>query len=198
MRTREVLLKVFCAVLLCTTVTQSRVHGEVLEVSFHRGLTLFGENRKVTLDNKYWTSHTGYYLWGVQVRREAPWWRLFGFADYSYSPQIGKRTEGPPRSLRLVRSAHVASIGVGRYFGIGMARLGLKAGYARVNDSFTMIQYEETERESEVTRSTSGNGVVLGADLLMRVFESVGVSLSYNYLYRSRSRVGSALPLPDF
>jgi hypothetical protein len=197
-RTRELLLKVFLAGLLCTTVTQSSVDCKELEVSIYRGSTLFGENRTVTLDKRYWTSRTGYNWWGVQARREVRWLGLFGFARYSYSPETGKREEGPVRTLRLVSSAHVASIGIGRHLGIGVARLGLTTGYARVHDSFTMIKFEETERESEVELSTSRSGLVLGSDLLLPVFESLGVSLSYNYLYRSRIRVGSALPLPDF
>jgi hypothetical protein len=198
MRARRYLLIAIGAALVWTMADPDRASCKEVEITGYWGMTLFSKNRVVTLDDEPWTSDTGYFLWGARVERGIPWWRLYAFIDYRYSPHAKRLKERPTRSLRMTSSSQVVSVGVGRYLVVGQARLGLKAGLARVHDTAKMVQYEETEREADVRRSTSGNGLVLGADLLLPVFEWVGVSLSYNYLYRSRTQVGTSLPLPDF
>jgi len=189
---------VFVASLMCGVLTPGDLLCKDLEVSGYWGLTLFGETRKMTLDGQPSTSASAYLCGGGQAKLSLPWWNLFGFAEYRYAPQPHK-LEGEPRTFaRAASSSHVMAIGGGRHIGIGMARLGLKAGFARVHDSFTVIQFEETELESEVERSIGDNGLLLGCDFVTPVFESVGVALSYSFLYRPSARVAGDLPMPGY
>jgi hypothetical protein len=197
MRLRGLASSLCAAVLVLGVVLPTDLACKELEVSGYWGLTEYGENRKMNLEKGQWNARTGYSLFGAQAKMSFPWWRLFGFIDYRYSPREGKTQGQPASELRTVTSSHVFAIGAGRHLGIGSARLDLKAGYARLHDSFTLIQYEQTTRESEIEQNTDGNGLILGADLLTPIFESLSVVLSYNFLYRSSIQVRGDLPVPN-